>query len=85
MSQKIYDDEYIVVYDGKITLYFDSANIKWNDVSQSYTDGQNSVKVTGSNDITVKYEVTDELASIGAFKEFVSEKIFEDADKVMIA
>lgn len=71
--------------DGKITLYFDSANIKWDDTSQSYTDGQNSVKVTGSNDITVKYEVTDELASISAFKEFVSEKIFEDADKVMIA
>ena len=57
-----------------------------------YTDGTNSVKVSGINadKITLKFgddasELYNELVSGGAFEDAVSEKIFEDKNKGMLA
>lgn len=78
---------------GKVTLWFANGDeSKWNETTLTYTDGDNSVKVTGvvaenilrifGDDGSEKY--TD-LLSAGAFAEFTSEKIFEDRNRGMLA
>ena len=68
---------------GKITLCFESENIIWNEEKQCYSDGINSVKIIGDFDVTVNYGKNENLADIGAFNDFVSDKIF--TDKVTVA
>ena len=76
---------------GKVTLWFASGNIEnWNAETLTYTDGTNSVKVSGvaADKITLKFgagenpDDADEfaaLSAIGAFLDFTSERIFEES------
>ena len=78
---------------GEITLWFESGEMSnWNADTLTYSDGTNSVKVSGvSNDnITLIFGDDgslryDELATIGCFDDAASEKIFEDKNKGMLA
>ena len=78
---------------GEITLWFESGEMSnWNADTLTYSDGTNSVKVSGiSNDnITLIFGDDgslryDELATIGCFDAAASEKIFEDKNKGMLA
>ncbi len=79
--------------DGEITLWLESGNMSnWDISTLTYTDGTNSIKVSGVSavDITLKFGDDDslryeELAAAGCFADSVSEKIFEDNDKWMLA
>ena len=72
--------------DGKVTLWFAEGDLThWNADTLTYTDGDNSVIVTGVSDVTLKFGsgISDmdaarysELRSCGAFAAATSEKIF---------
>ncbi len=74
----------------KVTLWFqdgDETNVVWNAEASTltYTDGNNSVTVTGvsKENITLKFgddgsEQYRDLLASGAFNEFTSERIFEN-------
>ncbi len=81
---------------GKVTLWFKEGDeTKWNDQTLTYTDGDNSVKVSGValENINLKFgddngnaiERNAELSAAGAFDEFTSKKIFEDKNRGMLA
>ena len=71
---------------GSVTLWFESGSENnWNAETLTYTDGENSVTVTGCSDITLKFGNTSELNVKGAFDGEASEKIFEDKNKGFIA
>ncbi len=61
---------------GKVKLIFENENVKWETASASYTDGINSVTLNGNLEVEVRYGTTPELAAIGAFDNFTTEKIF---------
>ena len=71
---------------GKVTLWFENGNVsKWNGSTLTYTDGGNSVKVSGValNNITLKFgdNGSDQFAKLFAanvFAEFTSKEIFEN-------
>ena len=71
---------------GSVTLWFVSGSFEnWNAETMTYTDGENSVKVSGvtADKITLKFgdDGFNQFASLseaGAFKEFTSQKIFEE-------
>ena len=74
--------------DGKVTLWFeDGSASNWNASNLTYTDGENSVKVTGiaSDKISLKFGGDTSELPEGAFAEAASEKIFEDKNKGMLA
>ena len=58
----------------------------WNAETMTYSDGTNRVKVKGvsADDVTLKFGEI-ETAIAGAFDSFVSEKVFEDQNKAMLA
>ncbi len=72
--------------DGKVTLWFDNnSSGNWDAATLTYTDGENSVKVSGvtAEDVTLKFgddgsAQYGKLLKIGAFDEFSSERIFEN-------
>jgi len=76
---------------GSVTLWFASGDeSKWDSTSMTYTDGDNSVKVTGVSEVTLKFGANDsdmykELVSAGAFLDFTSERIFEESGKEILA
>ena len=81
---------------GKVTLWFkDGDETKWNDQTLTYTDGDNSVKISGValENINLKFgddngnaiERKAELSAAGAFDEFTNGKIFEDKNRGMLA
>ena len=62
---------------GSVTLHFENGSLaNWNAATQIYSDGTNSVSVTGTSDITLKFGA-DETLPAGAFLDAASEKIFE--------
>ena len=73
---------------GSVTLWFASeleGKVEWDEESKSYTDGTNRVTVTGVTSVALKFGgVGDDaamfatLSEAGAFKEFTSQKIFEE-------
>ncbi len=78
---------------GSVTLWFASGSMEnWNAETLTYTDGENSVKVTGvtadgvrlnfGNDGSDKFS---DLVSVGAFLDFASRKIFEESGKGTLA
>ena len=81
--------------DGFVTLCFTEEafnNVEWDEVSQSYTDGVNSVMVKGVEQgrIWIAFgdfssEQFDSLSGIGAFDAFTSQKIFEETEKGILA
>ena len=78
---------------GSVTLWFASgAESNWNAETLTYTDGENSVTVSGvtADRITLKFgdDGSDQLASlsgIGAFDAFTSRKVFEEAGTGLLA
>ena len=79
--------------DGTVTLWFISGSVdNWNLSTLTYTDGNNSVVVSGVglDRITLKFgddgsEQYAMLTAQGAFADYSSEKIFEDKDRGMLA
>ena len=77
----------------KITLWFESGSeSNWDASALTYTDGTNSVKVSGitADNVTLKFGdngslLYDELSASGCFDDATSEKIFEDKNKGMLA
>ena len=70
---------------GEITLWFESGEMSnWNADTLTYTDGENSVTVSGVNSVTLKFGNNTALPS-GCFDDAASEKIFEDKNKGMLA
>ena len=78
---------------GEITLWFEEGDMSnWNADTLTYSDGANSVRVSGmsadkitlifGDDGSLRY---DELATAGCFDDAASEKIFEDKNKGFLA
>ena len=69
--------------DGTVTLWFASGSLSnWDEASLTYTDGENSVQVSGvtADKITLKFgegEGYDALAAAGAFLESTAEAVYE--------
>ena len=69
--------------DGTVTLWFASGSLSnWDEASLTYTDGENSVRVSGvtADKITLKFgegEGYDALAAAGAFLESTAEAVYE--------
>lgn len=76
---------------GEVILWFESDSGIWDASTLTYTDGENSVTVTGvaADKITLNFgndnDRYDELAGAGCFEESVNEKIFEDKNKGYLA
>ena len=71
--------------DGKVTLWFESGSASnWNADTLTYTDGANSVTVSGVINITLRFGADTSLPA-GCFEDAASEKIFEDKNKGMLA
>jgi Ca2+-binding RTX toxin-like protein len=78
---------------GRVTLWFDNGDdSKWDAATLTYTDGANSVTVTGvtADRVTLKFgsDGTEEYTSLtaaGAFAEVTSERIFEERNKGVLA
>ena len=69
---------------GKVTLWFESGSENnWNAATLTYSDGANSVKVTGVSNVTLKFGADTALPA-GCFADAASEKIFEDKNKGML-
>jgi len=72
---------------GTVTLWFVSGDISnWNEATLTYTDGDNSVTVSGVDieQITLRFGDDDSaqftsLSSMGAFEVFTSQRIFEES------
>ena len=79
--------------EGSVTLWFPTGDeSKWNPEALTYTDGENSVTVSGvsAENVTLKFgieqsEVFLQLYYKEAFAEFASQKIFEDSDNGCLA
>jgi Ca2+-binding RTX toxin-like protein len=78
-------DTVVQLADGSVTLWFDAGDeSNWNAASLTYTDGDNSVTVSGveADRITLKFgndgsELFAMLVSGGVFEEFTSHRIFD--------
>ena len=78
---------------GTVTLWFASGTeSNWNAETLTYTDGENSVTVSGvtADRITLKFgdDGSDQFASlsgIGAFDAFTSRKVFEESGAGFLA
>ena len=78
---------------GTVTLWFASGSMKnWDKTTLTYTDGDNSVKVSGvaADKITLKFgddgfDQFATLSSIGAFFDATTERIFEESGKGILA
>jgi hypothetical protein len=69
---------------GSVTLHFETgSDANWNAETLTYTDGANSVTVSGVTEIKLVFGGSAPVD--GAFADAVSEKIFEDKNKGMIA
>ncbi|MBP1583662.1 MAG: hypothetical protein J6866_06885 [Victivallales bacterium] len=78
--------------DGKVTLWFENGDLSnWNASTLTYSDGTNSVKVSGVAEANITLKFGDEggryseLLAAGAFNAFSSEAIFEGANKGTLA
>ena len=86
-------DEVKQLASGSVTLWFASGDqTNWNEATMTYTDGDNSVKVSGvtADKVTLKFgdDGSDQFASLsamGAFADFTSQRIYEDSAQGIIA
>ena len=70
---------------GSVTLWFETGSeSNWNADTMTYSDGSNSVKVSGVDTVTLKFGADASLPA-GCFADAASEKIFEDKDSGMLA
>jgi Ca2+-binding RTX toxin-like protein len=78
---------------GKVTLWFDKGDEdKWDAKTLTYTDGNNSVRVSGVSQDKIDLlfgsdgsEMYSDLLANNAFDEFASDKIFEDRNRGLLA
>ena len=64
--------------EGSVTLWFETGSeSNWNASSLTYTDGVNSVTVSGSVNVTLRFG-TDAALPAGAFADAASQKVFEE-------
>jgi len=78
---------------GSVTLWFASGSLdNWDEATLTYTDSDNSVKVSGvtADKVTLKFGDDDSaqfasLTSMGAFFDATSERILEESGKGMLA
>lgn len=69
-----------------VTLWFENGAVEyWNAKTLTYDDGTNSVMVSGTASVTVKFgddgsEQYDELVLLGAFADSTAQKVFADAE-----
>ena len=67
-----------------VTLWFENGSeSNWNASTLTYSDGINSVKVSGVSDVTLKFG--EAALPSGCFDDADSEKIFEDKNKGFLA
>ncbi len=79
--------------DGSVLLWFASGSEEnWNESTLTYTDGENSVRVSGVTEdrITLKFGndwsmLYTEVELAGGFLELTSRRIFEESDEGMLA
>ena len=71
--------------DGTVTLWFESDSGSWDESTRTYTDGLNSVTVTGAAAVTLKFGGDVSALPAGAFAAAASEKIFEDKGRGLLA
>jgi Ca2+-binding RTX toxin-like protein len=71
---------------GSVTLWFEEGSMAyWNASSMTYSDGRNSVRVSGTADVTLVFGRTDDLGIEGAFEGEASSKIFSEIEKGLLA
>ena len=71
---------------GSVTLWFKEGSMDfWDAAAMTYSDGKNSVRVSGTADVTLVFGKTDELGIEGAFGGEASSKIFSEVGKGMLA
>ena len=71
---------------GSVTLWFESGSeSNWNASTLTYTDGANSVTVSGVTARKVSLKFGGDAPVAGAFADAASEKIFEDKNKGLLA
>ena len=72
---------------GTVILWIENGSEDfWNAETMIYYDGTNRIKVKGVSACDVEFEFVEiETAIAGAFDSFVSEKVFEDQNKAMLA
>ena len=86
-------DEVEQLATGSVTLWFaEGSEDNWNSDTLTYSDGENSVKVSGvtADNVTLKFGDDGsaqfaKLSSIGAFFDATSERIFEESGKGILA
>ena len=72
--------------DGNVTLWFESGSLdNWNSETLTYTDGDNSVTVSGVKEVTLNFGGDISSLPAGAFSDYVSEKIYEERTKGILA
>ena len=79
--------------DGSVMLWFASGSLEnWNADTLTYTDGTNSVTVSGIAADQISLQFGDdnfylfaELEQAGGFLDFCSQRIFEESDKGRLA
>jgi Ca2+-binding RTX toxin-like protein len=76
---------------GTVTLWFASGSeLNWNTETLTYSDGDNSVTVSGVTSVTLKFgddgsEDYDILFGMGAFFDATTERIFEESGQGILA
>ena len=74
---------------GTAVLWFEDDNGEWDELTRTYTSGNNSVTFTGEGDCEIRcgYSGSEyfNLDSMGCFAEVSSEKIFDDKNKGTLA
>ncbi|MBO5723621.1 MAG: hypothetical protein J6S58_02210, partial [Lentisphaeria bacterium] len=76
---------------GSVTLWFEDGSAdNWDVAARTYSEGENSVTVTGTAEVILKFggdssPEYEELVSFQAFADVVSEKVFEDKEKGLLA
>ena len=78
------NDEVVQLEKGAVTLWFETGSAKnWDSAAMTYTDGVNTVHVTGVSEVALKFGNCAELGEDGAFAPESSSRIFEE--KSMLA
>ena len=84
---------FFLVATGSVTLWFAQGSMdNWDEISLTYSDGENSVKVSGvmGEKVTLKFgddgsEEFATLSGMGAFFDATTERIFEETGKGILA
>ena len=77
---------------GTVTLWFESGSVEnWDEVNRMYSDGGNTVKVSGASQVNLKFgddgsTTYSALEQCGAFLDESTKKIFEerDSDSILV-